>query len=248
MKLKLWFLTNTGRFRSRNEDALLIDEDVLAGTSMEKPQEKLLEKEPPLLFAVADGMGGLPCGNIASKLVLESLRESFRSGEIEPEILVRRAKEYLDSYTLRSGECRGMGTALAGIVLLEDRVESFNVGDCRVYLLRDKLYRLTRDHTEAFELYERGIIDEESIRNHPYRNFLTSALLGGERYPLHIFRKVTDLKEGDIFLVCSDGLWDELSSEEIGLCLKSKEPANCLFEGAYKGGKDNISFLVLKVL
>jgi len=250
--VKLWisYLTNRGRLRHTNEDALLLPGRVVHGVSMDAPSAEEFEGDPPVLLAVADGMGGLPCGEVASRLTLEYLKGVRIEDPSGAERELVRAKEFLDSYTERHGECRGMGTAIAGVSLTAENAIVFNVGDCRVYRMGEGLERLTRDHTEAYELYERGLIDEEDLRDHPLRNLLTSALIGGYPEELTVHTATCEIRRGDLFLLCSDGLWDEIPRAEMEECLsrESYAGARCLFERAYRGGSDNISFILFRAL
>jgi len=249
VRLKVSYLTNKGKLRHRNEDALLVVNRVVSGTSMDYPSEEEIESEKPLMFAVADGMGGLPCGDLASRLTLEYIKDREVTEPQSAERVLREAKEFLDRYAEKEERCRGMGTAIAGISVVNGKGIVFNTGDCRVYMLRDSIYRLTRDHTEAFKLFEIGVIEEEDIRNHPLRNILTSALIGGYPDEPEVYSTTVEVGERDTFLICSDGLWDELSDREIKECLlKGKESSLCLFSKAYRVGKDNISFIILRVL
>lgn len=250
MKVEVAYITNRGKLRRRNEDSILVAGELLSGISLERPRFELLEGRESFLFAVADGMGGLPCGDVASRLTLEYLRDSQFSGKEEVVELLKRAKNHLDTYVEVHGRCYGMGTALAGFLLSPFSSIAFNVGDCRVYRKRGKIELLTRDHTEAYELYERGVIDMEGLRYHPLRNVLTSAIVVGYPEEFEVFSRELDVKKGDTFLVCSDGLWDELPEGSIERCmsLPVKEGSFCLFEGAYGGGRDNISFILFRVL
>ncbi len=249
MKLLLAYITNRGRVRLRNEDALLVGGRVISGLSMEAPEILRMEAEGVLL-AVADGMGGMPCGDKASRLVLEFLKDSRADSVEAVKKLLEEAVSFLDRYVGEHPECSGMGTALAGMFLSEGRSVLFNVGDCRVYRFKEEPELLTRDHTEAYELLERGLIDEEGLRRHPLRNVLTSAIMGGYKVDLKVHAKEVSVERGDVFLLCSDGLWDELSREEMSGCLSRgvEEGSLCLLRKALQGGKDNVSFVLFRVL
>jgi len=250
VRLRISYLTSRGRFRSTNEDALLLPDRVVSGISMDAPAIEEFAGEPPVLVAVADGMGGLPCGEVASRLILEYLKNRRLTSPGDVRHGLAGAKEFLDAYVERENRCRGMGTAVAGVSLTDGSVLVFNVGDCRVYLLRDRLLRLTEDHTEAYELFRRGVIGEEDLRNHPLRNLLTSAVIGGYPDEVLIHTKLMEIREGDLLLLCSDGLWGEMSAGEMEECVGLGEEvgAECLFRKAYRGGSDNISFALIRVL
>lgn len=250
MRIEASYITNIGRFRYRNEDAILTVSRVFSETSMDHPMYEIVDVSGTVPFAVADGMGGHPCGERASGLVLEFLRGVEPRSEEEVRGLLLRAKGILDSYVEESPECFGMGTAVAGMFVSESRAFVFNVGDCRVYRRRETLERLTRDHTVVQELFERGLIDEEGMRSHPERNFLTSAIIGGYPERPDVFTREITVAKGDVFLICSDGLWDEVSKSFMDECLRGgvREGGVRLFEEAYRGGGDNISFIILRVL
>ncbi len=243
--LRAFYLTSRGRLRPRNEDALLLREKIIGGVSMEEPLSEEFEKREGI-FAVADGLGGHACGEIASRLALESPKGSAGKN---PRDLVLGAKEYLDRYVEEHPRCYGMGTTLAGIIFSEEKATVFNVGDCRVYRYRDSLELLTKDHTSVFYLYEEGIIDYETLRNHPERNFLESALLGGVPEAPQLFSREVSAEKGDRFLLCSDGLWETLSWDELGSILgkETGEAAELLFRIAYERSRDNLSFILLSV-
>ncbi len=249
MFVNVFYITNIGNFRDTNEDSLLVVDTVLSETSMNRIEHKTYELKERLTFAVADGMGGMPCGEVASRKVLESIKDKDMSSEEKIIKALKEAKKELDEYAEEKPECFGMGTAVAGLVLLKDKAFAFNVGDCRVYRLRGNHFeRLTEDHTEVFQLFKRGLISEEEIRTHPYRSVLTSAIMGGYEEEFEIFVRELDLKKGDRFLVCSDGLWDEVSSMYIEECLSMNDlehGAYSLLQKALKRGSDNITFIIV---
>ncbi len=248
MRVKVSYATNVGKLRFRNEDALLVKGKVISGVSMEEPEVEELQIDDWVIFAVADGMGGLPCGDVASRLTLEFLSRKSAKSSQEIVDLLKEAKRYLDLFVEEEGRCYGMGTAVAGISTDGRKVIVFNVGDCRVYSIGNGIRRLTRDHTEAFELYEKGLIREDEIRNHPLRNVLTSAIIGGYAEDFKTFTLETEIRSGDTFLICSDGLWDELSEDEIEACLRMKNGGWYLLKGALEEGKDNVSYILIRAL
>ncbi|MDQ7038600.1 MAG: hypothetical protein Q9N26_05320 [Aquificota bacterium] len=250
MKVEISYITNIGKVRYRNEDAILTATRVFSETSMEQPIYETLNIQGTVPFAVADGMGGHPCGDKASGLVLEVLKEGSPETEDDLKGLLFTAKEVLDRHVERNPECLGMGTAVAGVFLSADRVMVFNVGDCRVYRMRECLERLTRDHTVVQEIFERGLIGEEEMRFHPERNVLTSSVMGGYPEEPKVFSRTEKVLPGDLYLICSDGLWEEVSRELMETCIRKgvREGGMCLFEKAYTGGRDNISFILIRVL
>ena len=226
--------THQGRVRKQNEDS------VLAG---------------PVLFAVADGMGGHAGGEVASATAIAMLaavaesavdRESLRSvlDEANREIL-RRA---------RGGEGpQGMGTTVAGLGLSSgSTVTVFNLGDSRVYRFRDGvLGQLTEDDSLVAEMVRRGEISADEAATHRDRNVITRAL--GIEESIEPSVVTHDVEDGDQFIVCSDGLSNELSDDEIDRLLTAGETpehlAQALLEAALAtGGRDNISVVVVDVV
>mgnify|MGYP001772491517 CR=1 FL=1 len=251
--VRFCYITNTGKLRYRNEDALLAGGKLFAKTSMSVPQCEEALLFDGLLFAVADGMGGHACGDEASRLVLEFLKDKHPKDVESMHEIIKNSKRYLDEFVINGHEfCYGMGTALAGVYFYpEGKAIVFNVGDCRVYRFRKgRLELLTKDHTFLFRLYEEGRISYEELRVHPERNFLESAIMGGYPDIPEVFVRETDYESGDRFLVCSDGLWEELSFSEKLQCLKKEpleESANCLFSLVCHEARDNISFILCEI-
>ncbi|MGI6262391.1 MAG: Stp1/IreP family PP2C-type Ser/Thr phosphatase [Succiniclasticum sp.] len=231
--------THTGKVRENNEDSLL-----------------LLH---PKLFAIADGMGGYNAGEVASVLSLYSLRDA--SPELEnaaPEDLIptlRRLVQQINRVIYQKAasvaEFNGMGTTLTGIYLDgAGKGYIFHVGDSRVYLLREgKLRQLTRDHSLVGELLEKGKITAEEAFDHPQKNMLTRAIGVNPEVDVDVFE--TSVFNGDLLLLCSDGLSDMLRDDQIRDILLRDDletAADNLIKGALDaGGKDNISFILILV-
>ncbi|RUM28476.1 MAG: hypothetical protein DSY42_08320 [Aquifex sp.] len=252
MKVKTAYITNIGKVRLKNEDAILVDKKIFKETSLNQVIYEELEISDVTAFAVADGLGGHACGEKASGIVLETLKGSKPKQVDDVKEIIFNAKRKLDEY-INSGHeyCFGMGTALAGIYLSPRKVFVFNVGDCRVYRFSsEKLEILTRDHTFVFNLFLKGKISYDDLRVHIERNMLETAIMGGYSELPEVFFKEEIPNKGDIFLICSDGLWEPISFKEKVLCLKKGEileKARCLYEIAYQEGKDNISFILLEI-
>lgn len=241
VRFEVCYLTHRGYVRENNEDALLLQDMVICVDNMEKPELIVLD-EDYALFAVADGMGGHRGGEIASRLVLEVLSVEKPKGAQEINLSLHKARDRLEEFARENPFYRGLGCAVAGLVYVSGSFIVFNVGDCRVYGLKDgSMRRLTVDHTEVERLVRRGLIDERSAKTHPQRHILTSALVGSPSYgEFELFAKpVKNYRE---FLVCSDGLWELLEDEELSL------DCNKLIELALqRGGRDNISYIKLKI-
>ena len=228
------YYVNKGKVRSNNEDGILID-DILITDSMNEP--KKIENDFKKIV-VSDGMGGLDNGEVATRILLETFKESdIKDIESIEKTIKKSAEKFLDN----------SGCATAGIIF-EGFV--FNVGDCRVYKKVDMfLNRLTKDHSLAEQLIDIGELDEEDLINFEKKNVLTSAVIKNK--DINIYTKEIKIKPNDIFLVCSDGLWGEFSIDELEECFSSdniEEIASNLLKALDKKEvKDNVSFVIVKV-
>ena len=209
------------------------------------------------LVAVADGMGGHAGGEIASKIAirtLQSLAPILTDITLDPdstEDLLLNSLHTIDSeigeYVSEAVEVRGMGTTLTAILLHNDSVALLHVGDSRCYRLRANTFeQLSNDHTVVQELLNQGAITAAEALEHPQRSVLTQALMGdGNIVPL---LQIFEAKEGDRYLLCSDGLSSVLTEREIKVFLKksSKEDAiKALVDATYiQGAPDNVTVVI----
>jgi serine/threonine protein phosphatase PrpC len=229
--------SDVGRVRQGNEDALLAEHGV---------------------FVVADGMGGHNAGEVASELAVTTLRSALRDSVTSTEQLrelVQQANTTIYTASLDDSTQRGMGTTLTALVMIPgitDRVLVANVGDSRTYVLRDGVVsRITTDHSYVQELVNEGVITADDARKHPQKNIVTRAL-GIDRYvAVDVFSH--DMRTGDRFLLCSDGLVDEVTDIEITSILSNNanaaDAANALVTAANDaGGRDNTTVVVVDVL
>jgi serine/threonine protein phosphatase PrpC len=229
--------SDVGRVRQGNEDALLAEHGV---------------------FVVADGMGGHNAGEVASELAVTTLRSALRDSVTSTEQLrelVQQANTTIYTASLDDSTQRGMGTTLTALVMIPgitDRVLVANVGDSRTYVLRDGvLSRITTDHSYVQELVNEGVITADDARKHPQKNIVTRAL-GIDRYvAVDVFSH--DMRTGDRFLLCSDGLVDEVTDIEITSILSNNanaaDAANALVTAANDaGGRDNTTVVVVDIL
>jgi PPM family protein phosphatase len=229
--------TDVGRVRSMNED---------------------LAFEGATLFAVADGMGGHAGGEVAARTAIESLRTGFdhapsAEGLVEA---VHEANHAVWDQGHSDPSLRGMGTTLIAAALVGtdegDRLVVANVGDSRGYRLHQhELGQLTVDHSVAEELVARGELSEGEAAVHPQRHILTRALGVDPEVDVDVWQLVPE--EGDRFLLCSDGLSNEVAAEEITRVLNEmhdpRQAAEKLVSLANeRGGSDNITAVVLDVL
>jgi PPM family protein phosphatase len=225
--------TDVGRQRTANEDSLVV--------------------RPPL-FAVADGMGGAKAGEVASAVAVEaveSARDSGESAEAQLAGIVRDANRRIYDLAVADESRRGMGTTLTLAKVHGDEVSLAHVGDSRAYRLRDgELSQLTRDHSLVAELERSGQITAEAAEHHPQRSIITRAL--GPEPDVEVDTYTLTGRDGDVFLICSDGLTSMISDDEVASILRSAgsldEAADGLVRAANQsGGKDNITVILFRL-
>lgn len=217
------------------------------------------ETEKFSLFVLADGMGGYTGGEIASKLATESVVEyinkNFDNNNENKEIiqnLINQAIEYANKIVYEKAkskeELEFMGTTLEVCLIYKDRAYIGHIGDSRIYRIRQGIMRkLTVDHSYVQTLVKDGTITKEEAAHHPRKNMLMKAL--GCENLCEPDVMVKGFQEGDVILICSDGLTNMLEEEEIHkLVIESNENiADDLIQFAKaRGGIDNITVIILK--
>ncbi len=217
-----------------------------------------LSLESLTLFAVADGMGGHAGGEVAAYTAMEALQREFaRQPTVQGLVgAVRQANQAVWSRSNEDPDLRGMGTTLTAAALVAteegDRLVLANVGDSRSYRLHDgELTQLTRDHSQAQELLDRGELSEAEAAVHPHRHILTRALGVAPDVDVDVWLVAPEV--GDRYLLCTDGLSNEVSSQRINGVLSStpdpQEASDALVRIANEhGGNDNVTAVVLDVL
>jgi PPM family protein phosphatase len=227
-------LTDVGRSRSLNEDAIVATFPV---------------------FAVADGMGGHAAGEVASQLTAEHLANLVTTGDPTGERLVsaiQAANRAIFNRSLAEPLLRGMGTTVCALTIVDDRLAIANVGDSRVYTVRGGvLIQVSQDHSYVAELVNAGEITWTQARSHPHRNIVTRAL--GIEPDVAVDLWEFPAVVGERFLLCSDGLVDEVVDDQIAQLLQSNpDPQAAAAElvniANNNGGHDNISVVVIDVI
>jgi protein phosphatase len=262
MQLKISVATNIGKFRINNEDNYYANGKILTdGVSDDFSITYTEEVTDHALFAVCDGMGGESCGEVASATavnVLDAFREKIFSAADNKEQseavyeYARTASLAINEEILKAGGRKG-GTTLTLACVKNGIVSMYYLGDSRIYLYRDDvLTRLTRDHTVAYEMIDSNVLTEEEAEKSPDRHRLTM-YLGYDDDPSDIkagFAGSYTLAEGERFLMCTDGLNEMCSSEEIRSILSTAgdDAAKALVDKALEnGGMDNVTCIVLEV-
>ena len=240
MKLVWGAASHVGMLRAQNEDAFLADAHV---------------------FAVADGMGGHNAGEVASALAIAGLKQAVAAGFTSAESLVVAINNANNAIHAASGgpsEQRGMGTTLAALAPLAatdsepQRVVVANVGDSRVYLFREnELKQVSADHSYVQELLSEGLITAAEARLHPRRNIVTRAL--GIEGDVSADSWVLPMVHGDRYVLCSDGLVDEVEDQQITMILRTNPlpqmAADQLVATANaNGGRDNVTVVVIDIV
>jgi PPM family protein phosphatase len=227
--------TDTGRQRHANEDSYFA-------------------RAP--LFAVADGMGGAQAGEVASRIAAGTFEKRGQVSAEEPaegqlEQLAQAANREIHQLAQQDSSRAGMGTTLTSALVRGDEVSFGHVGDSRAYVLRDgQLKRLTKDHSLVEELRRQGRLTEEEAEEHPQRSIITRAL--GPEPSVNVDTMTFTAKDGDVFLLCSDGLTTMVSDDEIQRILVEarslRSAVNKLVDAANRGGgRDNITAVAFRL-
>lgn len=250
MQLTSFGKTDVGRKRQKNEDSLLLETDLA-------------------LFVVADGMGGHVGGAVASKIAVETVREVIgmltedpdttlqNISELKPgdnegylRYAIQAASEQIFQKATRDNSLSGMGTTTVTALFREGRAYIANVGDSRCYRLRGGIFeQLTEDHSLVGEQLRAGILGPEEAKDHRLKNVITRSV--GYQDAIDVDTLVSPLKEGDIFLLCSDGLYNLVADAEMHDILNHHDLKNAcghLIDIANsRGGDDNISVILVRV-
>lgn len=237
------FKTDKGQKRDRNEDSLFV-----------MPQENI--------YIVADGVGGQNSGELASMMAVKSIAEYIKCNPLygmddEEELksyfleCMKEVNQIIYQTAKCSEENVGMATTVVMLHLNKGNAYFINVGDSRAYICRDgQISQVTEDHTYVNELLKGGSITKEEAEIHPKKNMITRAL-GGEEKILPDFYRLEAFKD-DIIILCSDGLYGELSAEEIFDMASASNSMSTLSRDLVdranqNGGNDNITVICLKI-
>ena len=252
MDMKAFGLSHVGRQRQHNEDSWLVESDAR-------------------LFLVADGMGGHAAGEIASRIAVDSISEfilhtkedehtwphaydeHFKRSTNRLVAAVRMANTRVLEAMRKDARLRGMGTTVVACLADDETMSVAHVGDSRAYLIRNgELSRITNDHSWVFEQVQAGMLTEAEAEKHPLRNVITRAL--GGALSVSPDASEIEVRSGDVYLLCSDGLTGMVPEEEIlrvvthnsddleKACQKLIDTAN------ERGGLDNITAVLIRAV
>jgi PPM family protein phosphatase len=269
--VKSFGLSDRGQVRGTNEDCFVIAE--LARTlqvhhSNPPQSQAVVSFHRGHVFLVADGVGGNKAGEVASGLSVQSietfllntlkrfsnLQASEEQGvlrELQNALVQADARIYEEG--TRHPEWQGMATTLTMAFAVNWRLFVAHAGDSRCYLYSgNKLQRLTQDHTLTAEMVSRGVMTAQEQANHPWRHFVTN-ILGGKERGVRAELHSLDLHDGDVLLLCSDGLTEMVPEDRIAEILGAENvpqrACECLVGEANKrGGKDNITAVVAHIM
>ncbi len=230
--------TSVGKIRAVNEDSFFVTE----------------LKDGGVLAVVADGMGGHNAGEVASAKAVSSLKDTSFKGDVPiKEALVTAiscANNDIYKMSKKDPKLFGMGTTITACVVTDDKVTAAHVGDSRLYLLRENsITQVTKDHSLVEMLLESGEITKEDAKHHPQRNVITRALGTGALVDVDTYEFL--IKDGDIILLCSDGLINMVDDEKILSIITNSKDFGALADALVKeaenaGGYDNITVVLIK--
>ncbi|MDQ3697917.1 MAG: Stp1/IreP family PP2C-type Ser/Thr phosphatase [Gemmatimonadota bacterium] len=242
MQLAVAARTDTGMIRSSNEDAYYKDVDAERG-----------------LFVVADGMGGHAAGEVASDMAVQILARELgtlrdiKAADAEATVAaaLKRTNRAIYDRMLAESDKQGMGTTASVLIVAGGSYLIGQVGDSRVYLLRDgALRQLTKDHSYVQEQVDAGVLTPEQARYHPYSNVITRCVGASAAVEPDTFRG--EVQTGDVFLVASDGLTGMVDDRRLLRLLSARAAPSRLVDALIaeangRGGLDNITAIVVQV-
>ncbi len=259
IQLKLFGRTDVGQIREHNEDNFLISDLTTRSRSLRKEDREPVVGVCGNLFAVCDGMGGAAAGEIASQMAVDLIFELMATGDPvqNRDDLARNMVRAVEQAGLRIYEearadrtRRGMGTTSTVATLMDSRLFLAQVGDSRAYVLRgEQFVQVTRDQSLVNQLIEAGQLTEEEAETFEHNNIILQAL--GTSETVQVDLTYVDLRDGDILLMCSDGLSGMIRDSELREVLDAvAEPIDACRELTERanaaGGHDNITVLVVK--
>lgn len=249
--MKAYSITDIGQTRHMNQDYVYCEETNVGSL--------------PNLFIVADGMGGHNAGDYASRFCVEAFVQRIKKehelnkandaiyGKTPIGIIsdaLQHANHLLIEEASSKEELQGMGTTFVVASIYDAFMYVANVGDSRLYVIKDNMEQITSDHSLIQEMVRNGELDPEEAKNNPNKNIITRAIGANAKVVPDYFE--IELQKGDLILMCSDGLTNMLEDEEILSIVKGASgdlfaAVKNLVEAANaNGGKDNISIIIIE--
>lgn len=250
--MKYYAVTNPGSVRENNEDSIRTPE------SSEHELNAALLQSKGHLFVVCDGLGGHNAGEVASAMAGEHIMQGWY-GEADHsakdsnrlKALVRVANSQILQQSHQNSAMAGMATTLTSLLIKDDMCTIAHIGDSRAYLFRqNELMQLTDDHSPVWQYYKDGLMSKDALFLLPGKHQLTQAL-GFTSYP-EIDIVEFPLAPHSIFLLCTDGLTDMLSDDDLAMIIEQETDletiGDALLEAALSaGGYDNVSFILIEI-
>ena len=243
--MQTWYITDPGCVRPQNQDACLVEQ----------------LDENCTLCVVCDGMGGAKSGNVASHLacevfteeILRSYKKDMTTSEAERVLrsAANLANVSVYEHSMLSEEFRGMGTTLVAVLLRGQEALVINIGDSRAYYVDpDGIRCVTTDHSVVQYMVSRGELTPEQAKNHPNKNLITRAIGPADRVMADVF--TISVSKGDFFLLCSDGLSNQMADQEIlfevAHGVRQDDCCQRLLEIAKeRGAPDNVTCVLVEV-
>lgn len=238
--MEIFAKTHTGMVRDNNEDFFVYDDNLN-------------------FFVVADGIGGHNAGEVASELACSIILDNFKKhyddySDKLPLLLsksIEKANKAVYMKSLENEMFEGMGTTITLGILSSGVVYAAHVGDSRMYIISDgKMAQATKDHTLVNELLKNGSISIEEARVHPQRNIITKAVGSSEKLVVDIFE--LEVEESNVLLLCSDGLTDTTTDEDILDIINASSNydeacENLVSKANDSGGSDNITVMLVRI-
>lgn len=239
--MKTFSITDVGMVREVNQDYVFCYENPIGQVSN--------------LFLVADGMGGHKAGDYASRYCVEKVVESIKNGTIRSPIsIMERAIQEANAAVYSKAESEetlnGMGTTIVAATILGSELYIANVGDSRAYLIREGIHQITEDHSLVEAMIQSGDIDRKDARLHPNKNVITRAIGTSATVQADFFE--ISVEEGDVLLICTDGLTNMIEDDEICQIIKrdtdlKKVGTELVRVANANGGRDNIGIVLVQI-
>ncbi|MBV9250367.1 MAG: Stp1/IreP family PP2C-type Ser/Thr phosphatase [Acetobacteraceae bacterium] len=239
-------LSHPGLVRAVNEDAV----------AYRIPRQDEPGAQPGMLALVADGMGGHAAGEVASQIAAQTLHLVYYQGEKPPRAALAEgfaaANEAIYARSQTDPDCAGMGTTCTVLAVQDNRLWLGHVGDSRAYIVRDnKIHQISQDHSLVAELVRDGTLSPEEAATSPDRNVILRALGTEPAAKPDVWEEGLPLRDGDILILCSDGLSDLLDNTAVLAAVTEHAPLDAcqrLIDAALEaGGDDNISVGVFAI-